>query len=171
MRLATLLLCAGLGCSDSNSSQSHGSNGTGGSTGTGGSAAPSDKGICGCGSGDVTLECVCGRNGCDAYEARLKAALDCSHPTPWFDPQWSPVHHGCGLVSISIGNGLVGTMRVYRESDHELVGASNYSDDGTGCETGNVDLSACPDHSDCLPCTDGLNGLDMCPEEESDGGL
>jgi hypothetical protein len=160
--------------------------GSGGATsGTGGAAAVPvgnrEHGCCGPDRTDVAkLDCACTPGLCEAqpYDQRLKAALDC-HPTYDHDPLWSPIHHGCGLVSISIGNGIVGSTWVYRESDHELVGGGSFSDDGTGCQTENTDLSHCPDYSTCSPCSYGpatsvgTAAYDLCPESDAadaDGG-
>jgi hypothetical protein len=61
---------------------------------------------------------------------------------------------------------------VYRESDHELVGGANLTDEGGGCATPNSDLTACADHSICDPCPGGFH--DLCPASEvgdGDGGM
>jgi hypothetical protein len=194
-------LFAGLGCAEHHSPAQTGdakpalqddgtgghaivtNDGTGGATiGTGGATSGSDGTMIGSGGAaagpdrtDVAKrDCACSPGSCNGepYDQRLKAALDC-HTTYYHDPLWSPIHHGCGLVSISIGNGIIGTTWVYRESDHELVGGGSFSDDGTGCQTENTDLSHCPDYSSCAPCaygpetTAGTAGLDLCPESEA----
>lgn len=142
-------------------------------------------GVCDCSKSQgiitpASFECVCALAGCTphAHVAELPV-FDCANSTEsgsWFDYSTSYVAHGCGLVAIMHSYSTGGTTRVYRESDHELVGAGIGQDTGFAiCDTAtymtaNTDLSLCPDYTICSPCHAGL--YPACPgsQTEDDGG-
>lgn len=148
-----------------------------------GTPPPDERGagVCDCSNSQgvitpASFECVCALAGCTPHEhvAELPA-FDCVNNTEsgtWFDYSQSYVAHGCGLVAIMHSHSTGGTTRVYRESDHELVGAGIGQDTGFAiCNTAtymtaNTDLSLCPDYTICSPCRSGL--YPVCPGDEVD---
>lgn len=128
----------------------------------------------------VSLECACNLAGCKPHDhpAQLPS-FDCARanqsPT-FFDPSLSYFARGCGLVAIMTSHSTGGTALVFRESDHELVGAAVSDDTPWGiCRspeymTANVDLSQCPDYTICSPCPPG--GIyPLCADGDVDAGM
>jgi hypothetical protein len=164
------------------------STGTGGTTVTGTGGAPGFNefvqepgiGVCDCGGETgafgliVSLECACDLAVCKPHDhpAQLPS-FDCASNS--FDRQRSYIARGCGLVAIVTNHGLGGTTLVYRESDHELLGAAVSSDIGWGaCKqfayaTANADLSQCPDYTMCSPCSGG--DYPLCSDGDVDAGF
>lgn len=144
-------------------------------------------GVCDCGdSQDIittasSLECVCELAGCTPHVRVAELpTFNCATTTEsgsWFDSTLSYVAHGCGLVAIMHSFSTGGTTRVFRESDHELVGAGIGQDTGfaicntAAYTTANTDLSLCPDYTICSPCGPGL--YPACPDADTDidGGI
>jgi hypothetical protein len=143
-------------------------------------------GVCDCSDSQgiitpASFECVCALAGCTPH-ARVAElpTFDCVHTIEsgsWFDSSLSYVAHGCGLVAFMHSYSTGGTTRVYRESDHELVGAGIGQDTSFAiCNTAtymtaNTDLSLCPDYTICSPCGPGRYPACDGGETEYDGGI